>query len=54
MILGLFSFSFSILELKKLTNERLSSFKTQLKIDFLWRYSGHKKLLEKVTDMKHQ
>ena len=41
----LFSFYFSTLELKKLASGRLS-FKTQLKSEILWPYSGHEKCLE--------
>ena len=47
MIFGLFSLYFSILELKKVTYERVS-FKTQLKAEFLWLFSRHKKVVENI------
>ena len=47
MIFDVFSPYFSTLESKKLTYERLN-FKNQLKIESLWPYTRHKKVLENM------
>ena len=44
------SLNFSTLELERLTYERLS-FKTQLKIAFLWPNTGHKKVFGNIPGM---
>ena len=48
MVFGVFSLYFSTLESKKLTYEKLS-FKTELKTEFLWPYTEHKKVPKNIS-----
>ena len=52
MIFGVFGLYFSLLELMDLTCERLN-FKTLLKIEFLWPFTGQRKVLENTREWCH-